>query len=944
MDTLRFLQRVLPPRGLYVIAIKTNNGMQQGFFGDIEKLANAVESSNKRGYTTYYAISSFKEKGSRKRDNVHSTKVIAADIDCGEDKPYADAKEALVALGKFVQVSRLPRPMIVFSGVGIHVYWRLNKAYAPEVWKPYAEAMKKCAIGHGLDIDPVVTADVVRILRPVGTTNDKSGNPVKLLHEGEETSLEELSGLLPVDNTFVASGNTQRKSLLDSLQVQSEFPPSNAGVIQNKCKQVKWAADNQEEVPEPIWYDLIGIAAYCHNPEQTAKAWSYKHPGYDEAATVSKLQHWKDSADGPTTCDKFEADRPGGCKGCPFKGKIGSPARLGVQYQTVDVSQDAPDTVSKEVALPKPFKRANSGIKVTIDDTDIDVCDFDIYPVSYGRDETLGYEVVRYHWRRPHVGWQELCLRQAYLVDGSREFPQSIADQGIVLNSKNQTEYFQMMLRSYMNELRKKRAMTNLYSSMGWKENFTEFVLGNTLFRRLSDGTVDEEEISLASTSQRIGSDLYSTCGSLQYWVDFTELLEKADLNAHKFGLGVSLATPLFAFTGLKGVTLSLYGETGGGKTLLQLWMQSIYGNPEKLHFSSKFTANTLFSRMGLYGNLPLTIDEVTLMSDRDVGDFIYWVSQGRDKARLNRNAEERATRDWATTATVSTNRSLNSKLTSSGLETEAQMMRLMEVTVPSSRLFTKDNTAGKRVHKHITTNYGLVGREVIRRLLAMGESGIRAMIAEAEAGFSDKYDVTFSGEERYWEQLLVMTDLMLERASEWGLIKYDPRSAIEWALREIDKSRESIDENKVDCFDVLSEYLNSHAGDAVTVMHTGAQDPQVDMSRLPREDIRIRFDVYRSNSASPFDKGTVLIDRNHFRKWLSAEGSDYRGIIKDFKEEHVLATPRSNRAYLGKDTPIKVGQCYVIGLNLNHPRLHGILDAAEEVADNLTFGQLQGV
>ena len=88
------------------------------------------------------------------------------------------------------------------------------------------------------------------------------------------------------------------------------------------------------------------------------------------------------------------------------------------------------------------------------------------------------------------------------------------------------------------------------------------------------------------------------------------------------FALGVGFSAPLYNFTGLKGLTISLYGPTGGGKTLAQYWVQSLYGDPEKLHFAAKFTQNTLFGRLGLYSNLPMTIDEVTLMQDKEVGDF----------------------------------------------------------------------------------------------------------------------------------------------------------------------------------------------------------------------------------------------------------------------------------------------------------------------------------
>ena len=43
------------------------------------------------------------------------------------------------------------------------------------------------------------------------------------------------------------------------------------------------------------------------------------------------------------------------------------------------------------------------------------------------------------------------------------------------------------------------------------------------------------------------------------------------------FTLGVGFSAPLYNFTGLKGLTVSLYGPTGGGKTLAQYWAQSIY-------------------------------------------------------------------------------------------------------------------------------------------------------------------------------------------------------------------------------------------------------------------------------------------------------------------------------------------------------------------------------
>ena len=175
------------------------------------------------------------------------------------------------------------------------------------------------------------------------------------------------------------------------------------------------------------------------------------------------------------------------------------------------------------------------------------------------------------------------------------------------------------MLRAYMDELRQRRTMTNLYATMGWKDNYNQFVIGDTIIKRGADGSVSEDSVTLASINNKLGHNLYSTSGELTDWVEFTKLLEKAGLDTHMFALCVSLSSPLYAFTGLKGLTISLYGPTGGGKTLAQLWMQSVWGNPDRLHFAAKFTQNTLFSRMGLYSNMPMTIDEATMMQDKDV-------------------------------------------------------------------------------------------------------------------------------------------------------------------------------------------------------------------------------------------------------------------------------------------------------------------------------------
>jgi hypothetical protein len=946
MNTLDFLQRVLPEEGNYVTTVINADGRRQGYFSSVEELADAVGKLDAHGNNTYFAISSFREKGNRKQENVLATKVFALDVDCGDNKPFPTWKDGLKALGQFVATTRLPKPMVVHSGNGLHVYWVLEEALDSVRWKPLAEAMKRLARDNNFEIDFSVPADSARVLRPIGTTNPKSGTKVKLLIDAAPVTVEQMEGCLGTQTPQATNParSTSSSALSQALQVQSEFPPTNANVVAVKCQQVSWGTKNQGDVNEPFWYGLIGVAAHCEDAEEVAIAWSEGHPGFTADATLRKLAQWKQVTTGPTTCKKFEELRPEGCKGCKYKDKIGSPARLGVQYAEVAPPATVPASVATDVPIPRPFKRTAHGIKMTVDDTDIDVCKFDIYPVSYGRDESLGYEVVRFCWNRPHVGWTDLVMRQALLTEGHRDFGTVIADQGIVLHNRNQTGHFQFMLRTYMDELRQKRAMTNLYPTMGWKENFTQFVIGDTVLRRNTDGSVSQESVTLSSASSRLGQELWDSEGSLDAWVNFTSLLEKADLRAHMFALAVGLSGPLYAFTGLKGLTVSLYGPTGGGKTLAQMWVQSIYGNPDKLHFAAKFTQNTLFGRMGLYCHMPMTIDEVTMMDDKEVGDFAYWVSQGRDKARMNRNAEERDPKTWALPVIVSTNKSMSSKLIASGLDTDAQLARILEVSIPPNKIFTRDSSAGRKVYEFVTTNYGHAGRAFVSKLLELGEAGVRSAIAEATSTFRARYKAQFSGEERFWEQAIVLADLAARMAKEWGLISFNHVNGIEWVLAQVGAIRRAVAEFKVDSFDVLTEYLNDTADAQVQIFHTGSQKPTMDYNRVPRGEVRVRMDFYRRTSVDAIDRGVMLLDRTHLRRWLSVKGKDYKTFVSELQDEAALATPKSQKAYLAKDTPIKLGQSYVIGVNLNHPRLQGMLTDADQTIEDLAFGQLKVV
>ena len=137
MDTLDFFRRVLPPKGWYcTVVINKSLPPQQLFFGTLEELAINCLRLDTGKNNTYYALSSFKVRGNRKQVNAELTKALFLDIDCApekvnqvdkagnpiEDKGYLNQQDGLAALIKFLAVTKLPNPMIVSSGRGLHIY------------------------------------------------------------------------------------------------------------------------------------------------------------------------------------------------------------------------------------------------------------------------------------------------------------------------------------------------------------------------------------------------------------------------------------------------------------------------------------------------------------------------------------------------------------------------------------------------------------------------------------------------------------------------------------------------------------------------------------------------------------------------------------------------------------------------------------------------------
>jgi len=356
-DTLTFLRRIWPANGLYVVARLVGKSFEHQVCDTIEGAAAYVQQFDAQGVPTYHGCAVLRERwvdelqasGKIKRKvrtqkNIRAAKALwtELDVDAADCRKFESREAALDALVTFCQSTGVPVPTIISSGGGLHLYWELSAEVSPGMWQQAANRLKALFAATGFKASRERTADIASVLRPVGSWNRKDSiNPraVECIHEAAPTvyavlreSIEaalKKHGVKPPEGVRKVESSTE--ALNQQFAVQREFPPCSGVKVAERCKQLGAMRDTKGNISEPHWY--AGIQLLCHSIEgdELIHAWSNGHGEYSVEETNRKIAQVREQSLGPTLCTTFEDRNPGGCDGCPSKGQISTPARLGAQ-------------------------------------------------------------------------------------------------------------------------------------------------------------------------------------------------------------------------------------------------------------------------------------------------------------------------------------------------------------------------------------------------------------------------------------------------------------------------------------------------------------------------------------------------------------------------------------------------------------------------------------
>jgi hypothetical protein len=872
MTDVRLLEAVVPnlPEGWYcVFGLKNGKFVSQNHFKTLEEVKVESDRLVGNGIDVFYACGRFITDESRDADNCGWMQSFFLDIDCGPDKAkpdqygrikgYIDQATGFDALKDLCKTLDLPRPSIVNSGRGWHVYWTLTEPVERDKWQPVANAFKALCLSHKFIVDPAVPADAARILRIPGTKNfkDRPAHDVTLMHLAPPISFDDFAAKLgPI---APVKPHTPTKELDDFTKAiignrQSRFKNI---LIKTKegtgCAQLQNIVDNQETIEEPLWRAGLSIAQHCVDREIAIHAISDKHPKYDPGETERKAAKTK----GPYTCDTFDSYAPNICQNCSHRGQIKSPIVLGHEIAKSNEGDEINYVATPQAAaisststgfkvpkLPnKYFRGKNGGIYKNVKDEEAEdgggmgvvlVYEYDLFVVKRLFDPLQG-ETVLIHLALPKDGVKEFSLS---LVDAlsKEELRKAVSFYGVIAMQTQMNLILEYLVQC-AKELQVTQEAEMMRLQFGWADEDSKFILGD---REIGPSFI---RYSPPSKATREVAHALRPAGSLEDWKDIVNVYNMPGFEPHAFAVMTAFGAPLIKFMNIKGGIINLINNRSGtGKSTILQVMNSVWGHPDALMLQWRDTLNVKLHRMAVMCNLPIGVDEITKMSGDDFSDLAYSVTQGTPRRRMkaSTNEERESQGFWATMMVSTSNSSMTDKLESLKSTSEGELMRLMQYRIdPTNNL---DKATAKHIFGRLNSNHGVAGLPYAQYLVQHLEEVIDlAMKVQLRFDAATKIE----SKERFWSGMAAanLTGGMI--ASKLGLHNIDTKRVYDWAVNEVGNMQDATRLNFNDYATIVGEFLLKHTMNTLVVNRHSTSRSGIAASPLfsPKAGLMIRYE-----------------------------------------------------------------------------------------------------
>ena len=884
----------------------------QHFVDTREQVDELAEQFVSRRVDAYFGCAKFGPLNNRTHDNATYFRALWMDIDCGPTKAapdekgrikgYIDQQTGLAEFQKFCKAVKLPKPILVSSGYGIHAYWLLEETVSRTNWEPLSERLRQLCVEQGLIVDPSVF-EASRVLRIPGTFNFKNEEPMPVEVLSSDTmrvpyaQMKDLLGAAdpqPEKPEFIPSSLSPMMEALLANKVKRFKTIMMKSAKGEGCNQLLHCFENQATLDEPLWRSALSIAAFCVDRHSAAKKMSERYDGYDPDEVEIKVNNLIKKG-GPHHCATFEKQNPGGCDGCAHKGKIKSPIVLGIEIEEADdednevvVEVEEGETVTLNIPeYPFPFFRGkNGGVYRRPDDEESDpvlVYEHDLYVVKRMRDPEMG-EVALFRLHLPHDGVREFAVSTA-AISSKDELRKLLAQQGVVAHHK-QYENLAVFVVTFIKNLQYTRKADIMRTQFGWVENDSKFIMGDKEITK--DGTF----YSPPTTTTEFFANKIHPKGDIDKWKEVFNLYGMVGMEAHAFAALTAFGSPLFKFTGLDGAIINvIYELAGSGKSTILRMCNSVYGQPKELMSIPKDTFNSKMQQLGVMNNLPNTMDEITNMSGLEFSDLSYSISQGRGKNRMKSqsNALRMNNTSWRSMTLCSANCSFYEKLGEAKNTPDGESVRLLEYKIEPNDLINV--AVGKEMFDHqLNENYGHAGEIYISWLVNNLEEA-KALVKKIQARIDN--EVQFTARERFWSAVAACNIAGGLIAKSLELHNYDMAKVYSWLKGMLSEMRNDVKPPNSTPVSALGEFINSHIFNTLVVNgEVDARSNLISMPLLePRNELLIRYEP---------DTKHLYIAAKQFKDFCVKQQIGYKELLKKLTDLQVFVEATNKRMSKG--------------------------------------------
>jgi uncharacterized protein (DUF927 family) len=852
MSNFDLLDAVLPIEGRYCV-IGIGRYPDQRFVDTREKAEELVQEFVQNKIDVYFGCAKFGPENNRTHANATYFKALWMDIDCGPTKGvpdekgkiagYLDQTTGLSEFSRFCKAVGLPKPIVINSGNGIHVYWLLDKTISRREWEPLSQRLRELCEENNLIVDSSVF-EASRVLRPLNSFNfkDKANpKPVEVIsadvtYYAYEQMKELLGAPEPKDDTpdfLPRSVSPMMEALLGNKVKKFETIMIRSAKGEG-CNQLLHCYQNQNNIEEPLWFSALSIAAHCVDGNWAGHKMSDQYEGYDAAEVDRKLANIQKKG-GPHHCATFKKLNPGGCAGCQHDGKIKSPIVLGIEIaEAVDdgeVEIEDEDGFVETVQIPEypfPYFRGKNGgvYKKPEDDEDepVLVYEHDLYVVKRMKHSEMG-EVALMRLHLPQDGVKEFSVPATAIVV-KEKLREVLAHYGVVPTTKQMTS-LSNYLTTFIKNLQFKKKAEIMRTQFGWIDNDSKFILGDREITK--DGVFYSPP---SETTRGISANIRPS-GAMGAWKDVFNMYNKPGLEPHAFAALTGFGSPLLKFTGMKGAIINLiHKDSGTGKSTTLYVCNSIIGHPSELASIWKDTPNSKMFRLGVMNNLANTIDEITNIPALEFSDLIYGISQGRGKDRMKSQSNEMRINNtkWQGITLTSSNASFYEKLGAAKNSPDGENMRLLEYKIEPNTVISVSE--GKYMFDHqLMENFGHAG-EVFLQYVLNNLEDVTELLRKVQARIDKELQVT--AKERFWSATAACNITGGLIAKNLGLHDYDMQAVYKWTLNMLREMRSDVrlPESTGATSSVLGDYINTHMTNTLVV--NGAVDARTNLTALP--------------------------------------------------------------------------------------------------------------